>query len=57
MLGEGAVDFGSSFKALDAALYTGPYILATYYNTDAVKDTLQNIQYVKKQFIQKEPCQ
>lgn len=57
MLGEGAVDFGSSFKALDAALYTGPYILETYYNTDAVKDTLQNIQYVKKQFIQKEPCQ
>ena len=57
MLGEGAVDFDSSFKALDAAQYTGPYILETYYNTDAIKDTLQNIQYVKKQFMQKDRCQ
>lgn len=47
MLGEGDVDFEKCLHQLSEIGYDGYYILESYYNTDAVNDTIKNYNFIK----------
>lgn len=47
MLGEGDVDFNQCLHQLSEITYKGNYVLESYYNVEAISDTIKNYEFLK----------